>query len=161
MAGVHGTRDAMFCTSDKLAAWIASRKLECGRSLCILGVDMVLSNDGYTCPPYKDKVEKCLGVIGEALRSGQLSSAAAQKLAGRSSWASQYLFHRSGRAMLRPIFKQKFSKSGRIDSNPGLQLALRWWRRALAQDIVEKRAWTTSEDACVHLLFSCVVGCRL
>ena len=35
---------------------LAEKKLECGLSLCILGVDVSLSSFGVTCRPAKDKV---------------------------------------------------------------------------------------------------------
>ena len=35
---------------------LADRKLACGTSLCILGVDVMLSTHGVTCRPSKDKV---------------------------------------------------------------------------------------------------------
>lgn len=133
------------------ATAIAKRKLECGRSLCVLGVDVSLSNLGYTCRPAKDKVLKCIAAIVEALACGHLSAAGAEKLAGRLSWACQYLFHRLGRAMLRPIFKHKFSRSGKIDRTEGLRVALTWWGWVLTQDIVEERNWHAPESDCVHL----------
>ena len=92
------------------ATAIANKKLECGRSLHILGVEISLSVKGYTCRPAKEKLRKCIFAIKEALATGQLSAGCAEKLAGRLGWACQYLFHRLGRAMLRPVFKHKFSR---------------------------------------------------
>ena len=48
----------------------------------------------------------------EALTEGVLHSGAAKKLAGRLNWAVQYLFHRLGRAMIRPIYDQAHSRFG-------------------------------------------------
>ena len=133
------------------ATAIANKKLECGRALCVVGVDISLSDVGYTCRPSKDKVGKCIAVIEQALDCGQLPVGCAEKLAGRLSWACQYLFHRLGRAMLRPIFRHKFSKSGRIDRTAGLRVALTWWGWILKQDIVEERAWNAPVGDCAFL----------
>ena len=133
------------------ATAIADRKLECGRTLCVLGVDLSLSVKGYTCRPSKDKAGKCIAAIKEALACGHLSSGCAEKLAGRLSWACQYLFHRLGRAMLRPIFKHKFSRFGKVDCTEGLRVALTWWGWVLTQDIVEERSWCAPEGDCVYL----------
>ena len=48
----------------------------------------------------------------EALTEGVLHSGAAKKLAGRLNWAVQYLFHRLGRAMIRPICDPAHSRFG-------------------------------------------------
>ena len=78
-----------------------------------------------------------------------LKSGCAQKLAGRLSWAGQHLFHRVGRAMLRPIFNQKRSRTGKLTAE--LKIALGWWLWALEQDIVETRFWKMCELPPVHL----------
>ena len=89
---------------------IAADKLMCGRSLVVLGVQLQLNTKGLKCKPEADKKSKCLLAITEALTQGVLHAGTAQKLSGRLSWAVQYMFFRVGRAMLRPIFNQKFSR---------------------------------------------------
>ena len=89
---------------------LSDRKLAFGESLEILGVILACTQDGYSASPSAKNIAKCLRVIERALRDGSLSSGAAQKLAGRLNWAGQYLFNRLGRAMLRPIYDQKFSR---------------------------------------------------
>ena len=71
---------------------------------------MFLSEVGYTAVPSERIMKKCLKAVQKALAENILPGGAAQKLAGRLNWAGQYLFHRVGRAMLRPIYNQKFSK---------------------------------------------------
>jgi hypothetical protein len=97
---------------------LAARKLEHGTSLVVLGVELHMSRDTYFLRPSRPKVEKCIAVIKEALGCGVLHRGAAQKLAGRLSWSTQFIFHKLGRAMLRPIFTQKFARDGRIASPP-------------------------------------------
>ena len=92
------------------AAALADRKVECGLSLTALGVAISLHQCGYECRPSRAKMNKCIAVMVQALCTGMLSAGAASKLAGRLLWATQHLFHRLGRAMLRPIFKQKSSR---------------------------------------------------
>ena len=122
---------------------LAARKLEHGTSLVVLGVELHMSRDTYFLRPSRPKVEKCIAVIKEALGCGVLHRGAAQKLAGRLSWSTQFIFHKLGRAMLRPIFTQKFARDGRIASPLGI--ALRWWLRVLELDIVEDRSWHVPE----------------
>ena len=128
---------------------IAARKLECGRSLVILGVQISLEATGYCCRPAAEKALKCIAVMEEALSRGVLHSGCAQKLAGRLSWASQFLFKRLGRAMIRPIFGQQYSRSGKIPV--ALRVALRWWIWVLKHDIVEECAWGVADTGPVHL----------
>ena len=115
-------------------------------------------------------MQKCLKVIEEALKSGVLHSGCAQKLAGRLNWAGQYLFHRLGRAMLRPIFDRKYAKSAfscivcdcaywrvaHVCCRDGLvgdvlREVLTWWSTVLKHDIVEERAWSIPEQPPAHL----------
>ena len=49
----------------------------------------------------------CASACTQARRTGTLMPGCAEKLAGRLSWAAQFMFFRVGRAMLRPIFDQR------------------------------------------------------
>ena len=129
---------------------IANKKLECGPDLTILGVEVVMDASGYKCRPSREKANKCMAVMRNALVDGTLKGGCALKLAGRLSWAGQFLFHRVGRAMLRPIFDQKFSRTGALTVQ--LKTALGWWLWALEQDIVETRQWKMCELPPVRLL---------
>ena len=94
------------------SAALSDDKLGCGPTLEILGVQLFLSALGYKAVPSQKMVTKCLRAIRKALADNSLPSGAAQKLAGRLNWAGQYMFHRLGRAMLRPIYDQRFCKCG-------------------------------------------------
>ena len=89
---------------------VADKKAEWGISLQILGVDVAPEVSGYKCKLSKKKAEKCAQMIEAALSTKVLQPGCAMKLAGRLSWATQFLFKRLGRAMLRPIFKQAYSR---------------------------------------------------
>ena len=105
----------------------------------------------------------------QALTEGVLHSGAAKKLAGRLNWAVQYLFHWLGRAMIRPIYDQAYSRFvnalhcvcvqdplGFAYSRNGsvgkeLRVALTWWLWALGLDIMEERPWTSADEPLAHL----------
>ena len=92
------------------ASALAARKIEWGMSLVVLGVSITMHKAGYECRPSREKMEKCIVVMKQALATGLLHGGAAAKLGGRLLWAAQHLFRRLGRAMLRPIFRQKSSR---------------------------------------------------
>ena len=89
---------------------IEERKLEQGKELVVLGTQIQLSWQGHICKPAEKTILKCLNTIELALERGVMLSGDAQKLAGRLSWSTQRLFRRLGRAMLRPIYAQKFTR---------------------------------------------------
>ena len=91
----------------------------------------------YALCPFQAK--KCLEHINEALSSGTFTQSDASKLAGRLSWATQFLFRKLGRAMLRPLFSRKYSSETGVDEE--LRLALRWWQRVLSKAIAETYPW--------------------
>ena len=88
------------------ASSVANDKVECGPALVVLGVDVSMTQSHYVGKPAKKIVDKCLSSIAEALRTNVLTPGDAQKLAGRLSWANQFIFHRIGRSMLGPIFRK-------------------------------------------------------
>ena len=128
---------------------VEDRKLECGKELVILGVSCIPSEEGMSFFPDQVKVDECLKVISEALESGIMHAGVAQKLAGRLSWAQTHMFHKLGRAMLRPIFNQRLSKVGRLGS--ALRVALEWWKQVLSMHICEMRPWSMCESPPVHI----------
>lgn len=75
---------------------------------------------------------------------GRLDSGAAQKLSGKLMWATQHLFFRVGRAMIKPLFAQKTSHTGVI--GPRLLRALRWWHEVLSRGVSEARPWKQCEQ---------------
>lgn len=146
---------AMLCFARLVRAMlgpdaIAPGKLEFGRSLSVLGVSVILLPDRFQLRPCKGKMMKCLAVMRAALApGGSLPGGGAQKLAGRLQWACQYLFHRLGRAMIRPIYAQ--AKFGRSSVGEELRFALLWWCRVIELDIVEERFWEVSEAPVAHM----------
>ena len=146
---------AMLCIARLIRAMygataVADRKLECGLSLTVLGVDLSLNSAGYMCRPAADKAQKWVMQIQEALRTRCLPAGAAQKFAGRLSWSCQFMFNRVGRAMLRPFFKQAY---GNGDGCVGhdLLIALKWWLVVLQMEITEERVWELSCEPLLHL----------
>ena len=84
---------------------IAADKLECGSSLTVLGAKTTVRLTGVTSAPDQKKREKWIRRIEEALRVNRLTSGEASKLSGALQWATQRMFRRLGRALLRPIYK--------------------------------------------------------
>ena len=131
-------------------AAIAEDKLMFGSTLEVLGVVVKLSHDRFTLSPCEKKLMKCLDVMRAALaKDGVLRRGCASKLAGRLQWSSQFLFHRLGRAMLRPIFAQCHANDRSVGSE--LRVALSWWCKVLELGIVEERFWSFSEAPLAHV----------
>jgi len=106
---------------------IAERKLECGKSLCVLGVDIALGKRGFRCRPAAKKVDRWVSMIDGALEADKLlpgrhlvcwrcffwapslcclmlaSAGVASKLTGKLSWGCSQMFRKLGRAMLRSV----------------------------------------------------------
>mgnify|MGYP006974868507 FL=1 len=95
---------------------IAEEKTECDAGLCVLGVDTELSRSGLTFRPSADKRQKWVALIDAALSEDKLCPGIASKLAGKLNWGGAYLFHRIGRAMLRPIYDQQARRDGSMRS---------------------------------------------
>ena len=68
-----------------------------------------------------------------------LPAGAASKLAGRLAFAASCTFRRLGRAMIKPVYNQQYSRTGAVGST--LETALRWWLHVLTQGITESRPW--------------------
>lgn len=128
---------------------VEESKLGCGESLCILGVDLQMSPRGFTFTPAAEKSTRWMADISVALAEGRLLPGAASKLAGRLSWGCSQLFHRLGRAMLRPVFDQKSRRDGHLC--PELRRSLYWWRSILELRIAELRPWKQVADGPAHL----------
>ena len=128
---------------------VADEKTAAGPSLCILGVDVMISSRGFKCKPSAKKIPGWLSLIEDSLRCGVLLPGVASKLAGKLSWAQCQMFNQVGRAMLRPIFDQATKRNGQVDAN--LRRALEWWRAVLRKDIAELRLWDEPVTDAVHL----------
>ena len=136
---------------------ICDHKLEFGSELVILGIKVCVASPrsslggvaplaqvapgamgvNFTVCPIK--ADKWRNDIIAAIEQKQLDSGGAQKLAGRLSWSTQFLFHKLGRGMIKPIFAQKVSTTGSV--GPRLMEALIWWRDALQLCKSEDRPW--------------------
>ena len=104
---------------------------------CTICSQVLPSEDGVRFVVNKEKADKWLHQINEAIGTSHLDAGAAQKLAGRLSWSTQFLFHKLGRAMIKPIFAQKVSKNGAVGTR--LRESLIWWSWVLQQDIAQTR----------------------
>ena len=139
------------------AGSIADNKLECGRGLCILGVDISMSRRGFQCRPAAGKIPKWVAIIDAAVAPGGcLMPGIAGKLAGKLSWGCSLIFRRMGRAMLRPIFDQKSLRSGNVCFE--LRRALLWWRRILLSDIAELKPWLQNGSKHAHMFCDAAGG---
>ena len=126
----------------------APHKLEVGNPIVTLGVETSISASGVTFKVNPAKAEEWTSQIQTYLQMGMLTSGEASKLAGefsccalpstctskrlesgRLGFASQHIFHRLGRALLVPVYKQIRSRSSSIGKE--LRMALLWWCNAL------------------------------
>ena len=128
---------------------IAPEKLETGTTITVLGADCSTLEAGLKCRATDEKKAKWIGQIKGFLKEGRLNRGCASKLAGALQWATQFMFNRLGRAMIRPIYKQIKSCDGKIDRE--LELSLRWWLQVLSLDITQTRGYEGSEEPCCHL----------
>eukprot|EP00959_Pyramimonas_sp_CCMP1952_P250055 5227433-Pyramimonas_sp.AAC.1 len=67
------------------------------------------------------------------------------KLAGGLSWGATHMFHRLGRAMLRPLFKQSHAYSARC--SPDVDAALEWWGDVLRLNLAQTRGFAQAPAA--------------
>ena len=97
-------------------AAISEHTLSCGRPFEILGVVADMDSQSMSCWPSCSQVQKWLQCFDKVLNDDVLSCSVAGKLAGASSWTSQRIFHRLGRAMLVPLFRRQhaFSRKGAL-----------------------------------------------
>ena len=128
---------------------IARRKLEVGHSLVVLGILVAPSFDGTTFKVDPSKCIKWLAVIDKAIATRRLCGGDATKLAGRLMWATQRLFNRLGRAMIKPIYAQCRSRTGVADDY--LCACLRWWSGVLRHEISETKYWDAPTKKVCHL----------
>ena len=124
----------------------APQKLETGNPLVVLGVQCTVAESGVTFATNPAKAQEWAHQIQAYLEMGMLTAGDASKLAGESKkcqqelarmlpikgrlgFASQHIFHRLGRALLVPLYKQIRSRSAAIDEE--LRMALQWWLQTL------------------------------
>ena len=114
-----------------------------------------------------EKAKEWAHGISCALKEKCLRAGAASKLAGRlafatgctfrparlvcpfvSAWASTVL-RRLGRAMIKPIYRQQYSRNGEISAT--LDTALRWWLHVLESGLAEQRPWTQIHSQVIRM----------
>ena len=98
------------------------------------------------CP---EKAKRWSEQIRLAVDTEHLDSGSAQKLAGRLNFATQHLFHKVGRAMIKPVYAQKTSGSGKV--GPRLLAALKWWLVVLVENVSEQRLWCGTDSRVCQL----------
>ena len=128
---------------------VSDRKLDFGASLLVLGIVVEPALNGIRFILSAEKAQKYREVICRALQSGYLSCGESVKLAGKLMFATQHLFNRVGRALIKPVYAQKSSRNGVI--SPRLRDALQWWLRILTLAICELRDWEQVDRGVCHL----------
>ena len=145
---------------------IANRKVEWSRNhspLVILGVEVLITDEGFRCSPSPKHTAKWLAVIADSMANDRMCPGTASKLAGALSWGAQNMFFRQalaftmfmfalvcvccvrfGRAMLRPLFTQQYGRSSTI--NEPLRLALAWWQEVLQLQIADTKEWYAQQQ---------------
>ena len=98
---------------------------------------MTPKSDGVKFAVNEDKAAKWLSQIKLAIETGNLDPGASQKLAGRLTWSTQFLFHKLGRAMIKPVYAHKVAQGGVVGK--WLMQALKWWLWVLQCDISQLR----------------------
>ena len=128
---------------------VSAHKLGFGANIVALGILITPKEDGFRCELAREKAAKCIDAMSTALKDEQLFPGTARKLAGRLSWASQFMFRRLGRAMLRPFFQRSHSSECLIDG--ALRVALEWWLMVLRKGVAEEYPWKMQVDTPAHL----------
>ena len=131
---------------------IEPKKLEHGRKLTILGIDVQVGHKDITMWPTQQKVEQWTNELVEHDISGVMSPGAASKMAGRLNFATQHCFRRVGRAMVRPFYAKQYSKNRSGACDAALTGAIKWWietfRKNLTQTISLKSSPKTVHMFC-------------
>jgi hypothetical protein len=149
---VEGTEEhAMNCFARLVRALLGptavkEEKLDSGRKLEVLGLEMSYDDAGVVVKVTETKAQKWAAVIEMAVQKKVLHSGDAAKMAGRLSFASQKTFKRAGRAALRPIFRQQYAplKNGRVGEE--LEMALEWWLHALRTHMAQRIEWCDKKE---------------
>ena len=119
---------------------IAEAKLEVGPEITVLGVVFSCEATGVALWPSPDKLAKWRAKCADALTSETLTAGDASKLAGALSWANQCVWHRMGRAMLRPLFAQQYGRRAKVGAD--LHLALSWWLWVFNLNLRRVASWS-------------------
>ena len=92
----------------------ADGKTDLSQTFVILGILTQSSKNGVEFHVCFENAVKWAAQISEAVESLRCDSGTAQKLAGRLNSATQHLSHKLVRAMIKPIYAQKTTGSGRV-----------------------------------------------
>ena len=145
---------------------ISEGKLKWGKELVLLGMSVQPSQEGVQFILCEDKSHKYRETISTALHTGYLSSGESVKLGGRLMFSTQHLFHKVGRAIIKPIYAQKSSRRAvcavflRLSAfhacrngciGPRLRRALLWWLEVLQSQIAKTRAWDRIVEPACHM----------
>ena len=115
-----------------------SKAVTDGHAATVLGVSVSFSEcfDEAIFEVPQDKCEQWTHDIMSVLEAGELSPTAAQKLAGKLSWGCTYIFNRSARVFLAPLFRQACGRARSLSGR--VRRALEWWLRLLATRLVRR-----------------------
>ena len=125
---------------------VAKRKLEHGNPVAILGIRVEANLAGVFFTLDEAKVDRWKQDMAEVMRTRRMFPGEASKLAGRLSFAAQFIFKRLGRALLVPIFRQAKKKSSVMGYD--LLLALRWWLQTLTSGLCEVSSLLNPQLTC-------------
>ena len=128
---------------------IATKKLEWGPNLTILGIKFQLTRTGFRCFPSETKVRRWIAILEECRLKERMSAGLASKMAGKLSWGASRIFRKLGRAMLRALHDQKTRRDGHMSCE--LRQAVEWWLLVCKQGLSEARVWRMPESSAVHL----------
>ena len=140
-AGPLGTTElARFVIEDLLGWELDKDKAVANAKKCIvLGVQAAVDDDAGCLVFTVDeaKMEKWIGLLLAARRSGELSPMQSRKLAGMLSWGASCVFGKGARVYLAPFFHHASRNSWKCA--PRLLAAMDWWLgflRALPERVV-------------------------
>ena len=126
---------------------VSAKKVCSGLPLEILGVNVNADLSGVCFWPSEVKVEKWKSEIDEILAAKHLTAGVGKTMAGRLSWSAQHVFHRLGRAMLKPLYN-----IGRgVTWSSAVESSLFWWQQILGLQIYQQRPWVLPATRPVQL----------
>ena len=131
---------------------ISKHKLEWGNPLTILGLTLTLRSDDIMCAPDRKKAEKWAGVLKNVINDNVMAPGDASKMAGRLSFASQHMFLKLGRAMLRPFFAQQYAPPKGQKAGGDLITACKWWIEVLERHRHQTCPWNPCDFEVVEIL---------
>ena len=117
---------------------ISVNKLLSGNPLVILGLQVAITPQSMTVSVDRNKADKWIVDLREALESGKLHPSMAGKLAGRLCFATCGIFRKVGRAMIRPFYARQHAPATHVKMTPHLKRAAAWWIHVLQENVCEQ-----------------------